>query len=30
LIGLGILKTLHDKKIVSNKKESSSVWGVFL
>ena len=25
LIGLGVLKTMHDKKIVSNKKESSSI-----
>jgi heme/copper-type cytochrome/quinol oxidase subunit 3 len=25
LIGLGVVKTMHDKKIVSSKKESSSV-----
>jgi hypothetical protein len=31
LIGLGVWKTMHDKKIMSSKKESSSsVWGVFL
>jgi hypothetical protein len=26
LIGLGVWKTMDDKKIVSSKKESSSVW----
>jgi hypothetical protein len=28
LIGLGVWKAMDDKKIVSSKKESSSVWWV--